>query len=286
MDTDMAPDLWGDDARRYKHFLVEVSPLVYFGSSEDMVMELYLKYMGAVNGWDRDGHKLTLSFESEDRAQRMLMNQQKAGSLYPAEPSARAIYSSDKINLMPWSLTTINKATAVMAARKQERLAHWPPLPPESVHPSQSRNATNNRLRVLLNESQATPSSSRVAGTNSRLMSRYRATPLEFMQLVERRITQFRSTGALAALELTLQLQALLSRHLAYEQPTAFRIPLASTHLSRELFVWIAKGIHVNPTSLLARGAFDVEHFTWSNGREEYEIVLDDLNLEESDFSG
>jgi len=50
--------------------------------------------------------------------------------------------------------------------------------------------------------------------------------------------------------------------------------------------LWIAKrSPQPEPTSLLARGTYDQELFRWSNAWEEYEIVLDNLGLDDIGFS-
>jgi hypothetical protein len=51
---------------------------------------------------------------------------------------------------------------------------------------------------------------------------------------------------------------------------------------SHDLLVWVAgRLLQLDCTSLLAHGTYNCEFFIWSSNREEYEIVLDDLNLED-----
>ena len=86
--------------------------------------------------------------------------------------------------------------------------------------------------------------------------------------------------------EATELLRNLLNRHLAYEQPMAFRFAIPMAGPSRDLLVWVVDQLPpIDPTSLLARGTYNTELFAWSNAREEYEIVLDNLSLEDIRFS-
>jgi hypothetical protein len=51
---------------------------------------------------------------------------------------------------------------------------------------------------------------------------------------------------------------------------------------SCDLLIWVAGRLpQLDHTSLLAHGTYDYEFFIWSSNREVYEIVLDDLNLED-----
>ena len=121
------------------------------------------------------------------------------------------------------------------------------------------------------------------------LMSRYFVHPvalLFFLDLRRSRLTTIsRATGGVAGsplIEAALQLQNVLTCHQTYEKPWAFSIPLPFSGPYRDTLTWLAHELPaVEPTSASARGTFTAEVFRWNNFYERYEIVLDDLGLED-----
>jgi hypothetical protein len=81
-------------------------------------------------------------------------------------------------------------------------------------------------------------------------------------------------------MQATLELLAVLERHLSYEEPVKFniQIPFLGSHC--DVLVWLAhKILEVDPTSIGAQGTYAGKQFRWNGWFERYEITLDDLGL-------
>ena len=282
--------IWGASCHERRLFPVELSPFVYFGEKDYMERELCVRYQGIAVAWRLDGSHLFLVFNNKDGALRVIRNQQRAAAQFPTEPSAQAIPLPPTTDLFqPWSAHVIAFNEETVRVLREHRLTNWPPLPSTAIPAARGRDAITASIRHFINPSAASSSPAPSAGENYHLMSRYAMSAGRLMKSLNERIAWLTKAGVPSnnqGREATELLRNLLSRHLAYEQPTAFRFPIPLAGPSRDLFVWIVDQLPpVEPTSLLARGTYNMELFTWSNAREEYEIVLDNLSLEDVGFS-
>ena len=121
------------------------------------------------------------------------------------------------------------------------------------------------------------------------LMSRYFVHPVALLFILDLRRTRLttvsRATGSVAGsplMEATSQLQYLLTCHQTYETPWAFSIPLPFSGPYHDTLTWLTHELPaVEPTSASVHGTFTAEVFRWNDFYERYEIVLDDLGLED-----
>jgi len=119
-------------------------------------------------------------------------------------------------------------------------------------------------------------------------MSRYRLAPAAVCWQLRERLDKLRDVSVAPDFPIrvaTCQLALLLDRHMSYATPEGFRIPLPSYGPPREAVTFLTQFTFVDSTSLLARGTYQFEQFRWSPVAEEYEIILDDLDLEDIGIS-
>ncbi|KAF9504300.1 hypothetical protein BS47DRAFT_1401549 [Hydnum rufescens UP504] len=111
----------------------------------------------------------------------------------------------------------------------------------------------------------------RVQGLSQSLMSRYLLTPQELLTFLAREL-----------LEAMQKLDALLRRHLSYQDLVKFNVQIPYGGPHQTMLKWLAQTtLGVNPTSLTAHGTYAGEQFQWNGWFEHYKIMLDDLDLED-----
>jgi hypothetical protein len=280
---------WDDSCVESKQFPAELSPFAYFRPYEELEYELYVRYRGVVTAWRLEGSKLFLVFNSADRGQRIIDNQRRSSKSHPTEPSAKAAPLSTVADYYsPWSAKVLQKEKDRIQERFLERTTTWPPSAPHAIPADRGRDAILASLRSFVNPSLAGSPDSRAAGRSYHLMSRYAIPAVRLTDCLSSRQQLFYKVGISSA-DITRSssesLYGLVIRHASYARPSNFRIPLPLAGPSRDLLIWITAHFEPDdPTSLLARGTFDTETFSWSSAREEYEIVLDNLDLTDLGF--
>jgi hypothetical protein len=217
------------------------------------------------------------------------INQIQAAKDYPTEPSAQAIPFIDDEHYHSWSPNAIYAAESAVTTHWETCKSIWPALPLGATPTDQGCSTMVTSLKHFINPSWEENSACAPSSKRHYLMSRYYASPSVLVSCLEERIEWFTCMGILAAnpcREATEFFRSILSCHLSYDKPTSLRIPLPMAGPSCELLVWVTGRLpQLDCTSFLAHGTYDTELFIWSSPREEYEIVLDDLNLEDMGVS-
>jgi hypothetical protein len=73
-----------------------------------------------------------------------------------------------------------------------------------------------------------------------------------------------------------------LWRHLLYDELTQFNIAIPFIGPYHDALIWLAhETLEVNPTSMGAQGTYAGEQFHWNSIYEHYEIMLNNLDLED-----
>jgi hypothetical protein len=81
-------------------------------------------------------------------------------------------------------------------------------------------------------------------------------------------------------MQATLKLLAVLKRHLSYKELVKFNIQIPFLGSHHNVLVWLPhKIMEVDPTSIGAQGRYAGEQFRWNGWFKRYEIMLDDLGL-------
>jgi hypothetical protein len=87
---------------------------------------------------------------------------------------------------------------------------------------------------------------------------------------------------ALKLLTATESLLTVLWRHLLYNEPTQFNIPIPFVGPYCDALIWLAcETPEVNTTSMGACRTYTSKQFHWNSNYECYEIMLDDLDLKD-----
>jgi hypothetical protein len=99
-------------------------------------------------------------------------------------------------------------------------------------------------------------------------MSQYLLTPEDILSLLARR-TEYLSLlmvfNAKELLKATQQLESLLRRHLAYQEPIKFNVHIPFGGPYRTTLKWIAQTIpSINPISFTARSMYAGKQFRWN----------------------
>jgi hypothetical protein len=77
-------------------------------------------------------------------------------------------------------------------------------------------------------------------------------------------------------------LEDLMKKHLSYREPVKFNIQILFRGPHRGMLKWLAQTIpEVDPTSLTAWGMYTGEQFRWNGLFECYEIMFNNLDLED-----
>lgn len=111
-------------------------------------------------------------------------------------------------------------------------------------------------------------------GSSYRWMSRYRVEPLSLYT----KIQEFRENHPEFTKE-KAQFEKDIYIHLCHPLPPYFKLLLPIDGPYREALCDVARRLDPEPYSIRGLGTFSKELFIWSNDREEFEIVLDDLDL-------
>ncbi|KAF9517550.1 hypothetical protein BS47DRAFT_1359580 [Hydnum rufescens UP504] len=282
-----APKYPEEELRPYEEedrFPVELSPFVYLNSQERLEDELMDRYGSGVAEWHYEEPCLVLIFIDKDRARRALESQCQASRSYPSEPSARALpYSEGRFQ--SWDTYIRARYTEDIDGRHIARTQKYPApglvkvrgsfmCPPETIFKSTS-------LESLFFP-KGPPKGPNPAQT---LMSRYLILPAMLTGLLEQRRDQLLGMSASLAVQLcgaTGELLAVLTNHLSYEEPLQFNIPIPLHGFHRDALTWAAREIpEIDPTSIGAQGTYSSEQFRWNRLYERYEVILDDLNLDD-----
>jgi hypothetical protein len=275
---------WDAQGERSDRFPVELAPFVYLGRPEDLEDELMERYGSGVKEWLYEEPRLVLVFAERDRAARAIKNQRLAAQSYPSESPARAISYSEGA-FRPWSPEARIRAINGMESRRRERQAKFPTPAPVLVRGGKTRppgtEFTPRSLAELLHPG-GLPSA---AGSPLTLMSRYFASAAVLSFFLNERITRlttYSTTNANSWRAAAQHLRHQLSCHLSYEKPTGFTIPIPFAGPFRDTLIWLAQELPaVEPTSVSARGTYTSEAFRWNPIYERFEIIIDDLQLED-----
>jgi hypothetical protein len=116
-------------------------------------------------------------------------------------------------------------------------------------------------------------------------MSHYLVQPVAFISLLEQQADYLQDMDAPLASQLLMATESLLTvlqRHLSYNKPTQFNIPIPFIGPYHDTLIWLAhKTPEVDPTSMGAQGMHTGKQFCWNSNYKHYKIMLDDLNLED-----
>jgi hypothetical protein len=116
-------------------------------------------------------------------------------------------------------------------------------------------------------------------------MSQYLIPPQDFLTLLTKRtdyLNQLTTFGTQDLLKATQSLEALMKKHLSYREPIKFNIQIPFRGPHRGMLKWVAQTVpEVDPTSLTAQGTYGGEQFHWNGLFECYEIMFDNLDLED-----
>jgi hypothetical protein len=84
-------------------------------------------------------------------------------------------------------------------------------------------------------------------------------------------------------LEATQSLESLMKKHLSYQEPVRFNVQIPFVGPYRVTLEWLTRAIpeEVDSTSLTAQGTYVGEQFHWNRWFECYEIMFDNLDLED-----
>jgi hypothetical protein len=277
-------DAWETPNSRTDRFPVELSPFVYLGPREQLEDELLERYGSGAPEWLYEEPRLVLVFADKDRALRAIKNQKQAARVYPSEAPARAVPYGEG-SFLPWGPQAVQRASHGVEVRRNDRLIKCPIPNPVLVRGGWTRPADavfkTNYLAQLLH-----PGGLPVATSSPQvLMSRYFVSPSIMLFFLENRTTKLVGIAeayAGPALDATRRLRDLLQCHLSYDKPAVFSVPLPFAGMYRDALTWVAQELPpVDPTSISARGTFPAEVLRWNGFYERYEIVLDDLQLED-----
>lgn len=284
------PDLDWDDYCDQNHlYPVILSPFIYFGREEELEEELCERYGTFVHAWFRGVQSIVLAYTDRGRALLAIENQREAAHYYLAEPSAGAIHPT----AIPGELVEFNPERKAQLGQRvrirgRTRLENFP-IPPRVMGITRrglpaviAERAPETRfergaLSELLTGSWEIPNRSR--GSSYRLMSRYSVEPTLLLRLLELRLGL--EQGAETVETPLRTLIDLLRRHLSYNHPLGFSIPLMPDSPWQEVLTSVARDTPlVLPTSLMARGTYDNEYFKWTGAREVYEIIVDEISMD------
>lgn len=284
MEEEPAEDVWAAPGARSDRFPVELAPFVYLGSLERLEDELMDRYGSGVKEWLYEEPRLVLVFAERDRAARAIKNQGLAAGSYPSESPARAIAYTEG-TFQSWSPNAQIRAIAGVTSRRRDRLTKCPVPEPIRVRGGMTRppgTVFKSQTLVQLLHPGGLPST---VGSPLTLMSRYFVPPIVLLFFLDQRIAKLMNVAtanANALLVAARQLRETLTCHLSYESPLGCAVPLPFAGPYRDTLTWLATELPaVDPTSVSARGTFTTETFRWNSLYERYEIVLDDLQLED-----
>ena len=277
-------DAWEASSSHPDKFPVELSPFVYLGPRERLEDELLERYGSGVTEWLYEEPRLVLVFSDKDRALRAIKSQGQAAVSYPSEAPARAIPYVEG-SFLPWGPQAVQRASHEVDSRRNGRLAKYPIPEPTLVRGGWTRPADTNFKTSHLIQLLHPEGPPAAANAPPILMSRYFMAPNVMLFFLEGRIAKLAGMAeayAGPALEATRRLDELFRRHLSYDKPAVFSVPLPFAGAYRDALTWVAQELPpVDPTSISARGTFPSEVLRWNGLYERYEIVLDDLQLED-----
>jgi hypothetical protein len=277
-------DVWGPLDAQTVRFPVEFRPFVYLKSEEQLEEELLEWYGSGAKQWLYEEPCLIVVFTKWDRTHRALESQKLVAKFYPSEPSAYAQPYKEGL-YHPWSPKASTWILEVLSKRTGRRIELCPIPQPLLVKGSFAQPPGLNFKSANLAKLFHPNSCPQVQGLSQSLMSWYLLTPKDILSLLARQIkylsllTAFNMKELLEAMQ---QLESLLRRHLAYQEPVKFnvQIPFGGPH--RTTLKWIAWTIpSIDPTSLTTCSMYAGEQFHWNGWFEHYEITLDDLDLKD-----
>jgi hypothetical protein len=288
--------VWDLDGSYKDSFPVELSPFFYPHTDDRLEVEACTRYGAAVKLWARTGNSLVLVFQNRKHAMMAIASQAKAAAVYPVEPSAEAI-SSVGLQVSTWSSAALEDVGEGVRVRRKFRLDVCPIPEPQVIYSARGAVAqvlTRPPDSVFQYKDLASflyPSGSPETaekGGSFRLMSRYRLAPATINWQLRERLQTMRDASVAHSApirEATRTLAMILNRHMSYATPDGFRIALPLFGTPREAITFLTQYASFDSTSLLSRGTYQFEQFRWSPVAEEYEIVLDDLELEDIGIS-
>jgi hypothetical protein len=280
---------WDEYCDQNRLYPVILAPFIYFGRDEELEEELCERYGTYVRAWFLGVRSIVLAYTDRERALLAIENQREAARHYLAEPSAGAIHPT----AIPGTLVEFSTRSKLqigqrVSTRSRARSENFP-IPPRVMginrqgrpaviadRPPETR-FDRGALAGLLAGTQDLHN--RTRGSSHHLMSRYSIEPVLLVRLLELRHGSEQATGMVPTPLGTLI--SLLRRHLSYNSPLALSIPLPQGLPLRDILASVAHDTPlILPTSLMARGTYDAEYLKWSNAREVYEIIIDEIPID------